>query len=417
MQRKIAIRLIIGLIVLAVLFIGYRILEDVKTDPLKVETMDSVGWIAATEIEGDGSRAVVFDATGKKIVDKQWKSPTIEDSVSWMPDGNRLVFSSDRSGRSQNLYYWVPTKEIIEKFKEQGRSMSAPWFAPNDTTQESGLMLSGGNVWEFIPRNKIIRQVLPPLMRTAGGGEEGGGATSSMDAIYKNFGSSFKDAVYVGGRTGILTVMRRDEGEISLMNFTEPDPTGKPRLPMPLSAGNRVEIASNNEDGTIIVVHGFQWTDPDKVPEEFRKDGKVTRPYKNAVIHLVGASSTQPQAKMMVAVPDGAAEEFGYPAVSPDGKTLALVVSRSLADNKSEPLGLIVLPVEENAGGKARPIAQGDISQPKWSPDGKKLVFIRRENGKNMLYTVNADGSNESRVSDGDFNNPVFSPQLPKASG
>ena len=36
---------------------------------------------------------------------------------------------------------------------------------------------------------------------------------------------------------------------------------------------------------------------------------------------------------------------------------------------------------------------------PSWSPDGGKIVFVRRSAGQNDVYTVNADGTDPSEVS------------------
>lgn len=417
MQKKIALRFIIGLVVMAVLFIGYGWLKNWERDPGAAERIDSAGMVAAIEEDSDGSRAVLFQPNGEKIVDKQWKAPTQEATISWMPDGNRLVFTSDRGGKSQNLFFWMPLKDETVKFMEQSRSMTAPWYAPNDPSQPSGLILAGGNVMEFVPRGRQIKQVLPPLIKDAvGGGEEGGGRSSTMEAVYKNLGSSFKAAKYVADREAILTVMRREDGEVAVLNFMSAGVDGKPRMPVPLVAGARVEIDSDGVGNAIIVVQDFKFTDPDNIPEQFRKDGKIARPYKNAVILLSNAASQQPDIKYAMVVPEDQAEVFSFPSVSPDGSKAAIVVSRITGENKAEPLGLVVMPMKEGGGRELSQLVVGDVSSPSWSPDGKRLVFIKREpNGKGGLYRINADGSDATRIAEGEFSNPVFSPQMPKS--
>ncbi|HLQ25668.1 MAG TPA: hypothetical protein VK138_07240 [Acidiferrobacterales bacterium] len=37
---------------------------------------------------------------------------------------------------------------------------------------------------------------------------------------------------------------------------------------------------------------------------------------------------------------------------------------------------------------------------PSWSPDGKKILFSTGRSGRNELWVMDADGSNEKRISD-----------------
>src|SRR5438045_2893817 len=61
-------------------------------------------------------------------------------------------------------------------------------------------------------------------------------------------------------------------------------------------------------------------------------------------------------------------------------------------------------------GSKQRPITndKGSSSEPRWSPDGKKIAFI---NG-GQIYTMDADGSGKHKVTDisTGADGPVWSP-------
>src|SRR5690606_30579575 len=50
---------------------------------------------------------------------------------------------------------------------------------------------------------------------------------------------------------------------------------------------------------------------------------------------------------------------------------------------------------------------------PSYSPDGSQVVFESDRGGTQQIYTMNADGSNQQRISfgDGRYSTPVWSPK------
>ena len=89
--------------------------------------------------------------------------------------------------------------------------------------------------------------------------------------------------------------------------------------------------------------------------------------------------------------------------VSPDGLTLVLEI---LGD-------LYTLPI---TGGEALPLTTGMQfdSQPRFSPDGKKITFVSDKNGNENIWIMNVDGSGLKKLSKGgdriEFASPTWSP-------
>ena len=88
--------------------------------------------------------------------------------------------------------------------------------------------------------------------------------------------------------------------------------------------------------------------------------------------------------------------------LSPDGRTLVFDL---LGD-------LYTLPI---AGGTATRITSGPAfdAQPRWSPDGKRIVFTSDRSGSENLWTVDGDGRNARTVSKGEkerFVSPAWTP-------
>ena len=48
----------------------------------------------------------------------------------------------------------------------------------------------------------------------------------------------------------------------------------------------------------------------------------------------------------------------------------------------------------------------------RWSPDGKQIIFYSTRDGNAELYVMNADGSNQTRLTDNPANDyaPMFQP-------
>ena len=88
--------------------------------------------------------------------------------------------------------------------------------------------------------------------------------------------------------------------------------------------------------------------------------------------------------------------------VSPDGRTLVMELMGDL----------YTLPV---AGGTATRITEGPAfdSQPRWSPDGRRLVFLSDRDGAENVWTIAADGTRPEQVSKGDnalYASPEWTP-------
>ncbi|HXG45888.1 MAG TPA: amidohydrolase family protein [Gemmatimonadales bacterium] len=88
--------------------------------------------------------------------------------------------------------------------------------------------------------------------------------------------------------------------------------------------------------------------------------------------------------------------------VSPDGTRL---VFELMGD-------LYLLPL---AGGEARPLTSGPAfdSQPRWSPDGRRIVFLSDRDGSENVWTMDADGTRLKQVSQGDkelYASPEWTP-------
>ena len=96
------------------------------------------------------------------------------------------------------------------------------------------------------------------------------------------------------------------------------------------------------------------------------------------------------------------------PAWSPDGTKIAFFSNRDLQ-------GGIWVVNADGSGGERRLTADltfGENFAPDWSPDGTKIAFhtTRHGFGEGSIYVMNADGSNETRLTSGADRTPSWSP-------
>lgn len=115
-----------------------------------------------------------------------------------------------------------------------------------------------------------------------------------------------------------------------------------------------------------------------------------------------------------------------YPTLSPDGKRLLFTregplqwVDKDRRIVRNEPTGtagLYVADLENNSVTRLTSLSSPSASeeQPSWSPDGKKIVFLRRDTAQSNLFIISADGNGQAAqlTNLSGTDNPVFRPQF-----
>ncbi len=183
----------------------------------------------------------------------------IDRDLTWSPKGNFLYFVSDRKDRTFNLFRWSPSS--IDDAPDQRtigtRSRDNLRF-PAQVTDDAdsiakGLIVTGGMVQEFNPATQATEQILPPTTSeiTQSKGTEESGTEGQFEGIYGNLGTSFRVAAWCGNQKYIAAIMRREAGEILIvqeMNIVN----GKFPPPRPIMAGDKVDFAVNPKDGNVV---------------------------------------------------------------------------------------------------------------------------------------------------------------------
>ena len=424
MQKQIATRMIIGLLVIAAMVLGFQKFKDFAQDP-DIGTFESAGFIAAIEQTSTGNRAMMFDTNGNRIDAPEPKagakaSPKFDDrEISWSPDGQRLFISSTRESNAFNVYRWNPARKVVERRSLGTRSQGAPYFTPSDDklAAQLGLMIAGGTVQELDAKMGTTAQIAPPLSGpVTGDPNEGAGSVSAIEAMYHKFGDSFQFARYGGARDRIFAIMRNDEGEVAMCQAFGVDADKNMLPPTEIMRGRRVTMDVTPDGRAVISVQGYDFPPDAPVPPEFIKDGKTVKPFYNGVFLVTMDDLGKPNMVPIVLIPKDQNLAFQEVVISPDGKSLAAVVGSFDKNVDFQPGGLVVMPFEPGGGTKGQKLMEGPVSQPCWAPDSTKVGFIYSHDGYSDIVVVDPTKPDAvTKVTENKkFMSPKFSPQKPR---
>lgn len=418
MQKKIAIRAILGLLAIAALFVGYQLFAEWAKDP-DPGKFDSQGMVLAIEYDSEGDHAVLFDSTGTKTTppaDQANKKGFRDTEATWSADGNRVFMSSNRKTNAFNVHRWNPPAKLVEARRESTRYQGAPWFDPNNDPYAStnGLIISGGYVLDYNTRTATTIQILPPVTKDRVQDAEGGTA-SPMDTLFGQIGDTFLKARWAKNRDAIYCIMRGEGVQVGVL--TRFPKSGELVPPAPIFKAQNVDVDVAPDGKAIFTVRGALPSDDRPMTPEEIKAGKREAPFDNGVF-IVDYDETGKVQFVPIVIfkrsekPDDPFFAFADAAVSPDGTKIAVVVGTISELGEFVPSQLLTMPLEAGGGQKATPIVQGRIHNPSWSPDGSRIVYTRTDGETNNVYTVSSSGGQESRLSEnGRYSMPRFSPQ------
>ncbi len=458
-RKKLGIRLAIGLFIVAAIILAYGYVNNWIQYGGGESHTDTAGMIAALETVGNTTKLVVFKADGTKI-DVPGYTPGVTDrDPAWRPDGDRLLFVSTRGDGNFNVYRWNPKGGLPELRSQGGRSKANLYFgSTNDAaTRDNALLTSGGFVLQYNQKTAQMTQLLPPSARKTEGGsaEEGTGSISQMESLYKQIGTGFIRAVWGKGRTSVWTIMATDNGQALVyqpLEF-EQGPDGKQTLAKPfrLIDAEKIQFSLDSEGRLFAVTTGptkmdlnrtvgyadkfsaevterTQKAHLDTLPDAERAVAssaiedqvrlslkKVEEAVSTAQIYVVGVPGPGgPVIQPLVGL-SGAGRVFSEPAASPTDDRVALVLTQIDPKTNKPSKGIVIFSPSSAPMG----VVEGDVGDPSWSPDGKRLLFTMRvpPDGNRAVYEADLVSQKLNRISQsGDFSAPVFSPQVPSSS-
>lgn len=405
MNRRMIKRGIIGLVVAVVLVTAVYLVQNTKDIDLPTK-VNTVGWIAAIQQTGNGSQAVLIKPDGTIVPSPDYKEGVNDRDVVWRPDGNRVFFTSDRENGQVHIHRWNPGSNKVERRTVTRGTYNSLSFPSGDGAK--GLVVLNGMVVEFDPVDGSTAPVIPPSRKsTQGSGEEG--AVGSMEELYGRIGNSFKKA-YRFGNGSIIGVLKGERGETLIIQ--DPRPVGgRWQAPMLIVSGDRIDLDFNTRIGkAVFAVERFQFPDPENVPQEFIKNGKVTLPFR----HMLALVSQDGNVERMLVSQDDR-NAFGSPVFSPDGNSVVAAIGDYQGDGNLKQRLLVTMPAREGAGMGASPLVRSAVYDVAFSPDGQKIAYVQTgPSGNRTIHLMNSDGSNDQELTQGkgSFSAPKFSPQV-----
>lgn len=418
-RKHIQRTVVFAVVLLAIAYGVYWVLTNNRDPDPFLPPFNSVGDVAAIQVAGDGSQAVIIKPDGTIIQSPDYTNGATDHDITWRPDGNRVFFDSDRYNQEPHLFRWNPDKQIVERRTIDRRTKGQLTFtAPGlDKPSKTALMISGGTVVEIDPNTGDTKQLLPPMKKDAAASSqtEEGGQQSQMAAEYQHLGHSFVRALWGYQKKVIAAVMRRDNGGevLIIQDMIHPDTP-----PTPVATGEHVGLDVHKDGYFVFSVLGYQVPDWSKSEtEKYTKNGKIIPPFKHMVGIVDPGQTSMRSIQFVGIVPNQGPYSniaFGDPVISPDGEYLAMPVG-TYKNQSFQPTALSLVPLVPGGFSKAVPLAGGAFTHPSWDPASQRIaVLAQRKDGGHDVISIGKGG-----VSDiinltngkGDYLECSFSPQ------
>jgi dipeptidyl aminopeptidase/acylaminoacyl peptidase len=406
---------IVGVVV--VVLVAFAVYQRNRPQGLPITdfpAVDSKGYIAAV-MEKDGQSRVVAILPDGTVREAPSEADVMDTEITWKPDGRRIVFVSNRSeGGSLQVFEWTPDRDGDPiQLTASGAGRQNPWFLPDGS---QFVYASAGNVLSTTYPQLRSQRIMPPSEGPEGRETESGEHIHAPGEEHEHDLVSTVWTQYSEAIQGEAFTKAFVDGDVLLGQYTtargqavilqDLDPADeREALPQAPFGGEALDIAFHAATGrAVIAIIGFRFPNLAEVPKEaIQPDGTVRPPFRNALF----AMGLRDKSAFPIFVSADDAQTLMSPAISPDGTQVAFVIMEKVGDTKRVS-GMLVAPIKEGGVQEARPVAQGEISSPTWSPDGQTLAFVRDGD----VWTISVDGTGEKNLTNGKgrFSTPLFSP-------
>lgn len=400
--------------ILAGTIFGYNWLRGQKGD-LDLGTADTKGWVAAIQSKDGKDQLVVIKPDGKIVEAPGYTEGKTDRDPVWRPDGNRIVFSSDREEGAYNIFRWNLATEKVERRSIGKIGKSQPSFAPGDANGQNPLFVYGGTVWELDLKEGKGEKIVPPDTGNAAVDLNDESASASVGKFGEGAELKIRYAKYLKEKAGVIYIRRGESEESALFQANveglSEEEAKKKGAPISLAMAERIYLDTHpTKDMVAITIQGLRFSDKN-VPKEYIKNGRLVLPYKNSVF-LVDLATQN--AIALAQTPDDKVA-FGKIVFSPDGSRFALVLGTRI---DGEFHGKAIFSASASEAGKTdgKPVygdPAAEVNDPSWTADGKSIVFTRTEGSTRDVCQVDLSGTGFKNLTNGKgkFSSPVVSPQ------
>ncbi|MHB1033977.1 MAG: protein kinase domain-containing protein [Pirellulales bacterium] len=335
----------------------------------KVLLFDSEDGTALGRLEGlrEAAFDMIFSPDGRRLFVAHGapKGGVAVVDVSRLLNDPRIVFASNRDGESLQLYTMRTDGTNRKRLRANHATDCSPRWSPD------GRRIAFISNAEGPPRVCVMGRNGGGTIVLAGTDPILGGHDTLLSGAPLDWSPDGRRIVFIGdGHRAIRTVDTR---------------TGEIRTLVDGAVGggcaHHQNVCWNKADGSI-VLGSFEPTSA-KSSELFRLDPNGGRP----AVQLTRQT--------------GKPERFAADAPSPDGKRLAATQVPSRLPLLPRPIHLLTA---DAAGGGPLPSTAGTINfAPRWSPDGKQLVYAARLGGYCHIRLVAVAGGEPLQLTDGEW--------------